>query len=250
MDNRSAKIKSDFGKIIKEEIGHILEENDCAEILDDDDMRRLGAQLPPEDMHDRIMKACKDDKPVRKHNVKRIFIIAAIVATFAGGTGAMAYRFFGTNLFAQMSKHSVRIAEAGEEEIIEGSYKNAIKTAKESFGDELVIPDYIPKGFYIDEINIEPEDTVEIIYLNSNKDKVKITQEIKTSNFYTANLIDSSASETSVEKVGKYEVVIAEYLQDETEIKWIKALWNDEKLRYSITSNIQKDEILRIIEEM
>ncbi len=251
MSNKSVRIKSEFDKIVKEEIDHILEENDRTDILNDDDMRRLGAQLPPEDMRDRIMKACKDDKKIRRRNIKRIFIIAAIIAVLASGTGVMAYRFFDVNLFARISKHSVRIVEAGgEAETFKITENDAYSEVEEKLGVKLMRPKYIPKGFYLSMVKLKQNSKAEIVYSNSSDDTIKIIQEKKFESSGKAAFIDSTSSFAKVEEVGNIEVMFVEYVQDETSITWVNAMWSDDSMTYKITSEIEKEEIKKIISEM
>ncbi len=251
MDNKSARIKSEFDKIIKEEIGHVLEENDCTEILSDDDMRRLGVQLPPEDMHDRIMQACKDNKPIRRHNIKRILVIAAIIAALAGGTGAMAYKFFDTNLFTQMRKRSVRIIEEGEEaEVFKITEKEVYSKVEEKLGIELLRPKYIPNGFFVDVIRTVDCESAKIIYIDAGDGKIEFTQKIKFENSSTSDLVDTISGNAETEEIGNFEVMFVEYMRGKTNIKWINAYWTDDNLKYTISTNIQKSEIKKIIENM
>ncbi len=253
MNSKAVIIKSEFDKIIKEEIGHILEENDCTEILSDEDMQRLGAELPPKDMYDRIMKACKGVKKPKRHNIKRIFVIAAIVAALAGGTSVVANKFFGMKIRVRNDMHSVSIVEeVGEvkEQWEAAPYEETIKKAEEYVGYEIAAPEYIPEEFHFEETRIVPEESVELIFLDSDDGRIEVRQEVKFENSSTASFIDSSSINTSTEAVGSFEILFVEYVQDELEIPWITAMWSDDKMSYELYSNIEKEELKKIILSM
>ncbi len=252
MNSKAAMIKSEFDKIIKEEIGHILEKNDCTEILSDEDMQRLGAELPSKDMYDRIMKACKGVKQPKRHNIKRIFIIAAIAVSFVGGTGVVASKFFGTNLRVHKGMNSVNIIDGGEpnKEGQDVPYEETVELAEENFGYEIAAPEYIPEGFHFEEIKTDPEESVELLFLNGDDGKIRIDQGIKFENSSIAMVVDSASINTSTEAIGNFEVLFVEYEQDELEIPWVTAVWSDDKMSYRIRTTVEKEEVKKIILSM
>ncbi len=251
MDKKSLRLKREFEEIIKNGAGLVIEETELIEPLSDEDMQRLGMELPPNDMYDRIIREGRKNKHIGKRGIRRILIIAAIISILACGSGALAFRFFSSNLLVKYNRHSIIFTEAGiEAENYSGSEKEAFNDAEKDLGKNLLKPGYMPKGFYLQKIDVEPGYSVEFTYVNSENLSVEIKQTLKNENSRTTVMIDSAAANSYVMIIGEYEINFAEYMRDRTEIQWVTAFWYDDELEYELTSNISRDEIEKIIQNM
>lgn len=251
MDKKSLRLKREFEEIIKNGAGLVMEEAELIEPLSDEDMQRLGMDLPPNDMYDRIIREGRKNKHIGKRWIQKILIIAAIISILACSSGALAFKFFGSNLFAQNNKHSIIFREAGvETENYGGSEKEAFSTAEKDLGKKLLKPGYMPKGFYLQTVDVEQGDSAEFTYMNSENLSVKIQQTLRDENSHTTVMIDSAAANSYVMIIGEYEINFAEYVRDRAEVQWVKAFWHDDELEYELTSNISRDEIEKIIQNM
>ncbi len=149
--------------------------------------------------------------------------------------------------------HSVSVIEEvgeAEQKWEEVPYEETIKKAEERFGYEIAAPEYIPEGFRFEETRIVPEESVTLLFLNSDDGKIEINQEVKFENSSTSTAIDSSSINTYTEAVGNFEILFVEYVQDELEIPWITAMWGDDKMSYELWSNLEKEEVKKIILSM
>ncbi len=251
MDKKSLRLKREFEEIIKNGAGLVIEETELIEPLSDEDMQRLGMELPPNDMYDRIIREGRKNKHIGRRGIRRILIIAAIISILACGSGALAFKFFGSNLFAQNDKHSIRFIEAGiETENYSGSEKEAFSDAEKGLGKKILKPGYMPKGFYLQKFNVDPKDSAEFTYVNSENLSVRIQQALRDENSRTTMMVDSEEIKSSVMMIGEYEINFAEYARDRAEVQWVTAFWYDEELEYELTSNISRNEIEKIIQNM
>lgn len=251
MDKKSLRLKREFEEIIKNGARLVVEETELIEPLSDEDMQRLRVNLPPNDMYDRIIRQERENKHIRKRKIKRILIIAAIIAIFAFASSAMAFKFFGARLFSQSNKHSIRFIENGiETEDYSGTEKSAFSDAEKELGHEILRLGYIPEGFYLQTINVEPNDSAQFTYVNSESLSIRIKQTFRNENSHMAVMIDSAEANSSSVIIGGYEVDFVEYERDETAEQWIKAFWHDEVSEYELTSNISMDEIEKILQEL
>ncbi len=251
MDKKSLRLKREFEEIIKNGAGLVMEETELIEPISDEDMQRLGMDLPPNDMYDRIIREVRKNKHIGKRGIRKILIIAAIVSILACGSGAMAFKLFGSDLFATYGKRSIYLTESGiEAENYDGSEKEAFSDAEKKLGKKLLKPGYMPKGFYLQAVDVEPEYYVEFTYVNSENSSVRIQQTLRDENSLMSAIIDSAEIKSSVMMIGKYEINFAEYVRDGTDEWWTQAFWHDDELDYELTSNISRDEVEKIIQKM
>ena len=251
MDKKSLRLKREFEEIIKNGARLAVEETELIAPLSDEDMQRLGVNLPPNDMYDRIIRQERENKHIRKRKIKRILIIAAIISIFAFASSAMAFKFFGARLFSQSNKHSIRFIENGiETEDYSGSEESAFIDAEKDLGHEILRLGYIPQGFNLQTINIKPNDSAQFTYANSENLSIRIKQTFRDENSLMSVVIDSAAANSYSKIIGGYEISFAEYVRDETTERWTSAFWHDDDSAYELTSNISEDEIEKILQEL
>ncbi len=251
MNKKPLRLKKEFEEIIKNGAGLVMEEAELIEPISDEDMKRLGMDIPPNDMYDRIIREVRRNKHIGKRGIRRIFIIAAIISILACGSGAMAFRIFGSNLFVTYGKHSVNLTESGiEAENYDGSEKEAFSDAEKDLGKKLLKPGYMPKGFYLQRVDTDPEYSVEFTYVNQEDLSVKIQQTLRDEGSHMTVMIDSAEANSSVMMIGEYEINFVEYVRDGTDEWWIQAFWHDDELEYELTSNLSRDEVEKIIQKM
>ncbi len=251
MNKKSLRLKKEFEEIIKNGAGLLVEETELIEPISDEDMRRLGMELPPNDMYDRIIRDVKKNKHVGKRRIRKILIIAAIVSILACGSGAMAFRLFGSDLFVTYGKRSIYLTRAGiEAENYDGSEKEALSDAEKDLGKKLLKPGYMPKGFYLQAVDTKPGEEAKFTYVNSENLSVKIQQTLRDENSRMTVMIDSEEIKSSVMMIGEYEINLVEYARDGTDEWWIQAFWHDDELEYELTSNLSRDEVEKIIQNM
>lgn len=244
--------REEYDEIIKMSIEMNKENDDELKELTDEDVIKMGYELPPDDMYDRIIKAAEQSKPriKRKSNTK-IYVLAAVIAgTLAIGFGAYGVRVYVYKIEGNVTENAIEFRGTNENAYTyEASESEAYKNAEDALGTKILKPTYLPEGFEFDKIKLYPDDSVILIY-KSNKKTIKLKQELITGQTLTKKSVDEKNGHIYTFNINEQEIEIGEQIQLNTNDKWLSACWNNQQLLYTIDTNCEKKELEKFIQNL
>lgn len=250
-DKKYEQTKQIFESIIKKGAQINFENSDCAEFISDEDMINNGFTLPPDDMYDKIMSVC-ENKPMKKiRKIKYTRLIAAAVAVtilICGMMSVSAVRVYFFKLVSTIiTDKAVYFNHKGEQDdIYDVENDDTYETVQKNFGDEILVPTYLPEGFSLAEDSDITDDWVCMCY---RKDDLCIKIEYKKLNKGTTlhTMIDTKYAKTFSKRVSGFDVTFTEYIRDYENETWYSAIWCDENVCYKINTNLTVPELEKII---
>ena len=231
--------KIGYGKCVPpisyESVKMDLEQYDDTPILTDDEMKKQGYSLPPNDMYKKI-------------KWKRIVTIAAIIVILICGVmSVQAVRVYIFKIIDRITDNSMQFMGINEvEQSYDSNDNEAYKTAEEALGVHVLKPMYLPEGFIFDSVKVYPGDYIILIYRNQEK-LIRLTQSLLKDNIITSEVVDTDNGHTYTLDINGYDIIVGQHNQEETGITWSKAIWNDDKCKYSIDTNIDDSELEKLI---
>lgn len=258
MNNRRKKhgeINSSFDEIIKMSVKMELEQEDNTPILTDGEMKAQGYSLPPDDMYERITDACgKNNRHKTRHRKtkwKRVIAIAAVIAILmCGMMSVQAVRVYIFKIIHQITNNSIQFSCVNEaEKQFDADESEAYKNAENSLGVSILRPTYLPDGFEFKQVKIYPSDHIVLIYENQDK-SIKITQSLIKDYIDLGEMVDAKDGKVHKINIDGVDVTIGQYTQANTEEAWLEAVWNDEYLLNTIDTNLEVQELKKIISAM
>lgn len=220
--------------------------------ITDEDVINMGYDLPPADMYDRIMKAAEQNPPRKKAvPMKKLLVIAAIIiGVLIIGIGAYGVKVYVYNIEGSVTENAIKFRGTNENEYAyEADESEAYKSAEEALGTAILKPTYMPEGFTFDSIRIYPKDYIVLVYKKENK-MIKIKQELLREQVMSERIGDEKYGNIYTFDFGKQKVSVGEQTQVETNVKWLKAVWKDEKLTYMADTNCSKKELEKFIKNL
>ena len=252
MGTNNKEIENLFDDIIRMGVKMDLEQYDDTPILTDDEMKKQGYSLPPNDMYKKIISAAnkKEIKKVRYKKIKwkRIVTIAAIIVILICGVmSVQAVRVYIFKIIDRITDNSMQFMGINEvEQSYDSNDNEAYKTAEEALGVHVLKPMYLPEGFIFDSVKVYPGDYIILIYRNQEK-LIRLTQSLLKDNIITSEVVDTDNGHTYTLDINGYDIIVGQHNQEETGITWSKAIWNDDKCKYSIDTNIDDSELEKLI---
>lgn len=162
--------------------------------------QRIGEALRNQSRKERLDLAqleewVEADRQRRRAKVKRILAVASCFIILCIGTFSLKFVFDPDDSIATAGKNDNKVTEEGNNAVVkpneDGVDENtgvstitcetweAVEEAKKSY-PELMVPEYIPEGYELNELNIELESsdlgTKFIFSFQDNKDEIGITQ--------------------------------------------------------------------------
>ncbi len=244
-------------KIFDEAIAHSLREDfnryDDTTVLSDKEMLENGYTLPPEDMPKRIKQLCMKRKTAgkRSYNIKRIVLIAAIVAALVcGAMSVTAVRKYVIEIMGSVTGDSVEfMIGANIKRKYSGEELYAYNRIEEGTGKKPLKPAYLPDGMTYSESNIVSENKVLFKY-GDGKRVVRLSVEYVSGDSSSGRSLSTSAAKVFTETVNGYEVSVTEYIRDEAGTFMTDVMWSADDFVYSITGDVGTDEMMKIVRGM
>lgn len=260
-NNDYENVRQTFDDIIKKSVE--LEMDYSSLPLSDDDAKKMGYPSPPIDMYDRIIKECTnsttnlnneyDKKP---HNRKKrkfhksIVIVAVILILSFGVLSVSAVRVYVFRIIHQITENSIQFFGVNNESYsYDTDESEAYNNADKALGYKTLKPTYMPEGYIFDSIKIYENDHVIMVYKNQDN-IIKLTQKLKTDPTYYGEAVDTKEGYTYTLTVHDTIINIAEHKQLDTDVIWYTAIWNDENLIYSVSSNCNKEQFENFIKHL
>lgn len=239
-------MKNTFDELIKQAISTDLNTPDATPVPTDEELINLGYTLPPEDMYDRIIRKCR---PTRRRNLKRLLIIAAVIAALlCGAMSVQAVRSYFYNMIYRVTDSSFSLRGSTASEPKSESDSEAIyKSVKEHFTQPVPVPDYIPKGYSLNKVKYLSKSRVRIIYGNESSDKIDFELLKLSPDTSNSMALDAADTQAFTETINGYEVMFAQYTRPGTDIQYVKALWDNDDFMFEITATVDINEVRKII---
>lgn len=252
--NRDSNGVNNFlDEAIKNGIQLDLEKEDDEPILTDEDMKRLGIPLPPNDMYNRIMNEYDLSKKKKKIRGKKVILIAAVITVLlASMLSVQAVRMYIYKISVQIMESGANLIgiNLGEPEIFDVPDEEAYAQAEIELGHKLLKPTYLPSGVKFQEIKIYGDSMVKLLFSSDDNAVIRLEQEIITDAISTGAILDTDNPIVYQDVINGNEVTICKQLQGDTNDIWFIGIWADEDMIYTINSNITENEIVKVIKNM
>lgn len=251
-----AKANKFLDEAIKLGVQLDLEKEDSEPILTDEDMHRLGIPLPPDDMYERIMNAYDIEKKQGTKKVRfRKLVLVAVVLTMviASALSVQAVRvyFYQVGVYIMENGANLMGLNRGEPDIFDLEDEEAYKQAEETLQHKLLKPDYLPKGVKLQEIKIYGDYKVRVLFSNDDSSKmVKFEQEVISNEIGSGTILDTKTPIVFQDSINGHNVTIGELIQVETNATQLVGIWSDDESIYIIDTNLDKEELIKIIENL
>ncbi len=226
---------------------------DDEEILTEKDIEEMGLPQPPPDMYDRIVRERQRRETHahtgRKYKKTRLLLIAAVILVLMfGAMSVQAVRVYVFKIAHQVTENSIKFSGVNENSYsYDAKEEDAYKTAEDALGVPILKPTYLPDGYVFDNVRIYENDHIFMTYKNQDY-VIKITQTIIEDDVYTDENVDTKEGHTYTINAQNTKITIGESEQMETGVKWLNAVWHDEKLIYKVDGSCSKSEFEKVIQ--
>lgn len=258
-------------KIIRKELGGVNEFLDEAiklgvqmdlekeveqPILTAKDLDRMNIPQPPSDMYERIMKQvnASEKNTVKKPRMKKVCLIAAIITTLlVSALSVQAVRVYIYNIGVQIIEGGANLfgTNVGEPDIFDVEDEEAYAQGELALGHKLLKPAYLPKEIKFEEIRIYEDYMVKFLFANDDNSKIiRFTQEIILGGISTGTMLDTEDPIIFQDNINGCEITICKREQREMSDTWLLGMWSDGEMLYTIDSNFNKDELIKIIKNL
>lgn len=244
-----------YDELIKIALEKDLSKDDEIIVPTDEEIKAMGYPTPGADTFDRIMEKYEfrvqhGEKKNNKKVAKLFAIVAIIAATICGGLSVQAVRVYLFKIVNQITDNSIKIFNTNEMvNSFDTDESEAYKNAEDAMGISLLKPYYLPDGMDFNDIKIYVDDHVILNYRNEGK-IIRFTQALKENAANLEESIDTLKGDVFTKVVGDKDITFAKYIQEETEIIWYEAVWSDDELYYYINTNVDEEELNKIIENL
>lgn len=248
-----AKANEFLAEAIKLGVQLDLEKEDSEPVLTDEDMRELDIPLPPDDMCERIIKAYHADEKQssKKIRFRKFVLIAAVLTMFiASALSVQAVRVYIYKIGVQIMESGANLMglNRGEPDVFDLDDEEAYNQAETTLQHKLLKPTYLPKEIKFQEIKLYGDYKVRLLFSNNNNSKtIRFEQQIISGEIATGTILDTKTPVVFQDSINGYEVTIGELTQAETNEALLTGIWSDDELLYTITTNLEKDELIRFI---
>lgn len=233
-----------------------LEKEDGEPILTDEDMHRLGIPLPPDDMYERIMNAYDTEKKqgAKKVRFKKLILVAVVLTmVIASALSVQAVRVYLYQIGVHIMENGANLMglNRGEPDVFDLEDEEAYKQAEETLQHKLLKPDYLPKGFKFQELKIYGDYKVRLLFTSDDSIKtVRFEQQIISGEIGSGTILDTKTPIVFQDSINGYDVTIGELIQAETNATQLIGIWSDDELIYIIDTNLDKEELIKIIKSL
>lgn len=202
---------------------------------------------------DELVAMAAAEERRRKRRMRRISGIAALFVIVLACGAFFVFSTFTTDVDADKNPKEEIVTEDGviiedggwgssSEDTWEITDWNEVSAMKATI-PELVIPEYIPEGYEFKKLTIteiEKMISAEYIFINNEKDEVRMQQYINNENLENIYMADSRILNSNKGTI---------YVTETSEIKNATAYMNDGTIVY-IWSNLTDEQIVRIVDRM
>lgn len=249
-DKNYEQTKEMFESIIKKGAQISFENSGCAEYISDEDMINSGFTLPPDDMYRKIINLCENKPKKKPRKFKYTRLIAAAVAVailICGMMSVSAVRIYFFKLVSTIiTDKAVYFNHKGEQDDTDTIDDDIYEDVKKAFGNNILVPTYIPEGFTETDESSIFDDFVYTCYRKDNSCiKIEYQKVNKGATIHT--MIDTKYAKTFSKRVSGFDVTFAEYVRDYENETWYAALWFDGSISYQLNTNLPLTELEKII---
>jgi len=245
--------REEYDEIIKMSIEMSKENDDELKELTDEDVIKMGYDLPPDDMYDRIIKTAEQSKPVKSvKTFRKIMVIAAIVVVtvILGIFVTSGVKHYSFDIDGEVTENAIEFRGTNKNDYVyEADEIEAYKSAEEALGTAILKPTYLPDGFEFDTIKMYANDYIILRYQSKYK-TIKFRQELLDNQTLTNSISDEKYGNLFTLDFNEYIVEVGEQTQLETKTPWLKAIWKDKNITYTIDTDCTIEELEKFIKNL
>lgn len=244
--------REEYDEIIKMSIEMNKENDDELKELTDEDVIKMGYELPPDDMYDRIIKAAEKEAPFRKKktHIKKSVLLVAIIAVIAIVGVVSGVKHYSFDIDGEVTENAIEFRGTNKNDYVyEADESAAYEDAEKALGTQILKPTYLPEGFKFDTIKTYPNDYIILRYKSKDK-RINLKQELLIDKPSTNSISDDNYGNFYTFNFNEQEVTTGEQKQLETDIIWLRAVWKDENITYTVDTNCNKEELEKFIKNL
>ncbi len=245
------KRREEYDEIIRMSIEMSKENDGELKELTDEDVIKMGYDLPPDDMYDRIIKAA-EEAPFRKKktHIKKSVLLVAIIAVIAIVGVVSGVKHYSFDIDGEVTENAIEFRGTNKNDYV---YKAdeiaAYKSAEDALGTPILKPTYLPEGFKFDRIKLYPNDRIILMYKSIDK-SIKLTQKSLRDSITSGNISDTKNGDSASIEINDNIISLATYQQENTNIIWTSATWSNENIMFNVDTNCNKDELEKFIKNL
>ncbi len=244
--------REEYDEIIKMSIEMSKENDDEFKALTDEDVIKMGYDLPPDDMYERIIKAAEKHQRQKFTPMKKLVVLVAIIALtlIAGVCITQGVKHYSFDIDGEVTENAIEFRGTNKNDYVyEADESAAYKSAEEALGTTILKPTYLPDGFKFDTIKMYANDYIILAYRSDNK-SIKLKQELLREKTTSGKINDQKFGNLYTFGFKEQQVTVGEQKQLETDIIWLRAVWKDENKTYTVDTNCNKEDLEEFIKNL